>query len=355
MRKVIHLDVDAFFASVEQRDKPHLRGKPVIICHFNSGRGVVSTASYEARKYGVHSAMPTFQAKKLCPRGYFVTPDFEKYQQASNQLYNIFSQYTDTIEGAGIDEAYLEVTTNKKGIPSATWVAQDIRYQAYKETGLTVSAGVSCNKLLSKIASDFQKPNGLTVIQPKDAALFLKDLPVRKMPGIGPVTESYCHGLGIKKIGDFLRYELAVLEEFFGNSAQDYQSSAQGIDDRPLVTESEPKSCSIEDTLASDIQGKEAALPILESLAKRLEERLNECGYCGRTVTLKVKYEDHSLTTRRQTVNSIVSDWRTIYHTAGELLDKTQINTRPVRLLGIGVSQLYENHQAPPIQLKLFE
>lgn len=355
MRKVIHLDVDAFFASVEQRDRPELRGKPVIICHFNSGRGAVSTASYEARKYGIHSAMPTFKAKKLCPRGHFIAPDFDKYQLASSQIYNIFYQYTDQIEGAGIDEAYLDVTTNKKGIPSASWIAQDIRYQVYKETGLTVSAGVSSNKLLAKIASDFQKPNGLTVVKPENAVTFLQNLPIRKMPGIGPVTESYCHGLNIKKIGDFLRYEVAVLEEFFGNSASDYYLSAQGIDNRPIITESEPKSCSIEDTLASDIQGKEAALPVLESLARRLEERLAESGYCGRTVTLKVKYDDHSLTTRRQTLSSVASDWRTIYSVVEDLLEKTQINTRPARLLGIGVSHLYENHLAPPIQLKLFE
>jgi len=355
MRKVIHIDVDAFFASVEQRDRPYLIGKPVIICNINSGRGVVSTASYEARRYGVTSSMPAFLAKKLCPRGYFIAPDFDKYQAVSNQLYNILYQYADVVEGAGLDEAYLEVNPNKKGIPSATWVAQDIRYQFYKETGLTASTGVSSNKLVAKIASDFQKPNGLTVVRPEEAASFLRDLPIRKMPGIGPVTESYCHGLNIKKIGDFLRYDTQVLEEFFGNSAMYYHLSAQGIDDRPLTTHSEPKSCSIEDTLERDIQGKEAALPILESIAKRLERRLAEDDYCGRTVTIKVKYDDHSLTTRRQTLPSVASDWRTIYNVVGDLLDKTQINIRPARLLGIGVSQLYENNLAPPIQLKLFE
>jgi len=355
MRKVIHIDVDAFFASVEQRDRPYLIGKPVIICNINSGRGVVSTASYEARKYGVHSAMPVFRAKKLCPRGYFIAPDFDKYQTASNQLYSILYQYSDLVEGAGLDEAYLEVNPNKKGIPSATWVAQDIRYQFYKETGLTASTGVSSNKLVAKIASDFQKPNGLTVVRPEEAAAFLKNLPIRKMPGIGPVTESYCHSLNIKKIGDLLRYDIQVLEEFFGNSAGYYLSSAQGIDDRPLVTYSEPKSCSIEDTLGADILGKEAALPIMESIAKRLEIRLAEDDYCGKTITIKVKYEDHSLTTRRQTLVSVASDWRTIYDVSADLLDKTQINTRPARLLGIGVSQLYENNLAPPIQLKLFE
>lgn len=355
MRKVIHFDIDAFFASVEQRDRPHLQGKPVIICNFNFGRGVVSTASYEARKLGVHSAMPTFKAKKLCPRGYFIAPDFEKYQIVSNQLYSIFYEFTDIVEGAGMDEAYIEVTTNKKGIPSATWIAQDIRYRAYQETGLTVSAGVSSNKLLAKIASAYQKPNGLTVIRPEQATAFLKEMPVRKMPGIGPVTESYCHTLGIKKIGDFLKYDPRILEELFGRSGADYYLSAQGIDNRPLVTHSDPKSCSVEDTFAQNILGKALALPIIESLAKKLEERLADAGYCGKTLTLKVKYEDHSLVTRRQTLPTITNDWRTICAAASDLLEKTQINSVPVRLLGLGISQLYELTNMPPIQPTLFE
>lgn len=355
MRKIIHFDIDAFFASVEQRDKPHLRGKPVIVCHFNYGRGVVSTASYEARKYGIHSAMPTFQAKKLCPRGYFITPDFDKYQQVSNQLYAILYQYTDTIEGAGLDEAYIDVTINKKGIPSATWIAQDISYHFFKETDLTLSAGVSYNKLLAKVASDYSKPNGLTVIKPGFGKDFLAQLPVRKLPGIGPVTESYCHSLNIKVVGDFLRYDLHVLRELLGKAADDYQASAQGIDNRPLVTESEPKSYSMEDTLTQNIQGIPAALPIIESVAKRLEARLLEDGYCGRTLTVKVKYDDHSQTTRRQTLQTAISDWRTMYSVAEELLTKTQINTRPARLLGLNISQLYKRDAAPPNQLKLFE
>lgn len=355
MRKVIHIDIDAFFASVEQRDKPHLQGKPVIICHFNFGRGVVSTASYEARQFGVHSAMPTFQAKKLCPRGYFITPDFEKYQEVSSQLYAILRQYSDDIEAAGMDEAYIEVTRNKKGIPSATWIAQDIRYQFYKETQLTVSAGVSNNKLVAKIATDFQKPNGLTVIRPEEAKKFLEKLPVRKMPGIGPVTESYCHSLNIKTLGDFLKYDISVLREFFGKSADWYQDAAQGLDDRPLEIESEPKSYSVEDTFSEDIVDPLVASAALTNLAQRLETRLQEDGVCGRTIVLKVKYEDHSSSTRRQTLQTTVSDWRTIAETACNLMSKTQIGARPVRLLGIAVSQLFNITEAPPNQLRLFD
>lgn len=354
-RKIIHFDIDAFFASVEQRDRPNLQGKPVIICNFNFNRGVVATASYEARKLGIFSGMPTFKAKKLCPRGYFITPDFEKYQQVSQQLYSILHEFTDLVEGAGMDEAYIEVTSNKKGIPSATWIAQDIRYKMFKETGLTISAGVSNSKLLAKIASDYQKPNGLTIIRPESATTFLRDLPVRKLPGVGPVTESYCHTLNIKTIGDFLKFDLLILEDLFGKSGLDYYLSAQGIDDRPLVIHSDPKSCSVEDTFSSDVLGKEAAMPALEILAKKLEERLIEAGYCGRTLTLKVKYENHSQVTRRQTLPAAINDWRTLYMAACDLLDKTQINTVPARLLGLGVSQLFEIGQHPPFQPTLFE
>lgn len=355
MRKIIHIDIDAFFASVEQRDKPHLRGKPVIICDFNFGRGVVSTASYEAREYGIRSAMPTFQAKRLCPRGYFISPDFEKYHEVSGQLYNILRQYTDEIEAAGMDEAYIEVTCNKKGIPSATWIAQDIRYQFYKETELTVSAGVSNSKLLAKIASDFRKPNGLTVVEAEKAQAFLANLPIRKMPGIGPVTESYCHSLNIKVIGDFLKYDLSILREFFGKSADWYQGAARGLDDRPLEIESDPKSYSVEDTFSQDIVNISKATEVLTTLSQRLEARLQEDNICGRTIVLKVKYDDHSSATRRQTLRTTVSDWHTIAETAIGLLSKTQVGSRPVRLLGIAVTQLFDSSEAPPNQLRLFE
>jgi len=340
MRKIIHFDIDAFFASVEQRDKPYLLNKPVIICHFNNGRGVVSTASYEARKYGVRSAMPTFQAKKLCPRGFYIAPDFEKYQTISSQIYDIYYQFTDNIESAGLDEAYLDVTTNKKGLPSAIWVAQDIRYRVFKETGLTISAGVSYNKLLSKIASDFQKPNGLTIIRQKEAMPFLKKLPVRKIPGIGPKTESICNSLNIKTIGDFLKFTPENLSTLLGNSGSYYHLAAQGIDERPLEINNKPKSFSVEDTLNYDIIGVQAILPVLSDLAKRLERRLTEDNYIGKTITLKIKYEDHSQITRRQTLDHHTNNWETIFDTARELLSRTQINITPVRLVGLNVSQL---------------
>jgi DNA polymerase-4 len=251
-RKILLADLDAFFASVEQRDKPALRGKPVIVCGYNN-RGVVAAASYEARAFGIHSAMPVFQAKKLCPKGYYVVPDFEKYERASHQVYEIFYNYTDIVEGAGLDEAYLDVTINKKGIPSALWIAQDIRYEVFRETGLTLSVGVAPNKLVAKIACDFNKPNGITVVAPEQVKDFLKDLPVGKIPGIGPRTESICWSFSIKKISDFLKFDEETLGQWFGSSGPYFRLCAQGIDNRQLSIGQERKSCGIEDTFGSDI------------------------------------------------------------------------------------------------------
>ena len=348
--------MDCFFAAVEQRDRPQLRGKPVIICGLTGGRGVVATASYEARQFGVKSGMPGFKARKLCPRGYFIAPDFEKYREASDKVYDIFYRYTNIIEPAGLDEAYLDVTRNKRGIASAKWIAQDIRYEVYKETGLTVSAGVAPNKLVAKIASDFQKPNGLTVVSPEQVYAFLKDLPVRKIPGIGPVTEGICWSCNIRKISDFLKYDNETLEEWFGSSGPAYRLRAQGIDNRPLVLNRIRKSCGIEDTLPQDIHFREDAYPILEDLAKRLEGRLLDSNTCGRTVTLKVKYSNYQLITRRQTLPTPINDWRTLLHTAKELLEQSELGQRGVRLLGIAVSQLQHGlTDPPPFQPKLFE
>jgi DNA polymerase-4 len=356
VRKIIHLDLDSFFASVEQRDRPYLRGKPVIVCNFNNGRSVVSTASYEARAYGVHSALPAYKAKKLCPKGYFITPDFDKYRAVSDQVYEIFYNYTDAIEPGGLDEAYLDVTCNKFGIPSAAWVAQDIRYDVYKETGLTISAGVAPNKLVAKIASDHQKPNGLTVVNPADVEDFLRDLPVRKIPGIGPVTESICWGCKIKKISDFLKYDEVTLELWFGKNGPAFRNCALGIDDRPVSANRVRKSCGIEDTLPHNIYKREEALQKLESLAKELEKRLQHENVSGRTVTLKVKYKNFQSITRRQTFNGFVSDWRTIFLAAKDLLHQTELGIRGVRLLGIAISQLQQGTGDPPaFQPLLFE
>lgn len=354
LRKILHLDLDAYFASVEQRDKPHLRGKPVIVCGYNY-RGVVSTASYEARKFGIHSAMPVFRAKQLCPRGYFITPDFQKYEQTTHQIYEIFHQYTDIVEGAGLDEAYLDVTINKKGIPSASWIAQDIRYEIFKRIGLTASAGVGPNKLVAKIASDFQKPNGLTVVPPSQVLDFLKDLPIRKIPGIGPRTESICWSYGIKKISDFLKYDDDILFEWFGKSGAIYKLSAQGIDDRPLVTQWERKSCGIEDTFEFDLRSKEEAVKRLKDLSVKLEKRLADDGVCGRTIVLKVKYNDFRQITRRKTLTGAISDQYSIFNNILSLINQTEIGKIPVRLLGISLTQLQAGNEPGVIQPLLFE
>lgn len=357
MRKIIHLDLDSFFASVEQRDRPALRGKPVIICGFNNGgRGVVATASYEARQYGIKSGMPGFMAKKACPFGYFIAPDFEKYRKASDAVYEIFHHYTDQIEAAGMDEAYLDVSYNKYGICSATWIAQDIRYEVYEKTGLTVSAGVGQNKLIAKIASDHQKPNGLTVVPPGTEYDFLKDLPVRKIPGIGPVTESKCWSCNIKTIGDFLKYDDETLNLWFGKSGPVFREYAHGIDDRELVLHSIPKSCGIEDTLSYNIKENYEVIRYLEDLAKRLEKRLINENISGRTVTLKVKYDDFQLITRRHTLPIFINDWESILDVAKQLIPCTEVGKRAVRLLGLSVSHLQHGlADPPPFQPLLFE
>lgn len=356
VKKIIHLDIDAFFASVEQRDNPHFRNKPVIVGGVR-GRGVVSTASYEARNFGIHSGMPMYRAKKLCPRGYFVEPNFDKYQQTSNTVYDIFYSYTDTIEAAGLDEAYLDVTVNKKGIPSATWIAQDIRYDVYKQTGLTISAGISNNKLISKIASDFCKPNNFLTILPETAQAFLADLPVRKIPGIGPVTESACFRYNIRKISDFLKIDFDILSTWFGTSAEYFVACAQGIDTRELSTENVPKSYSIEDTLPDDIVGIESAKEILFDLSNHLVAKLRLDNIFGKTITVKIKYHDFQSITRRMTLDTPTQDFQIIFDTACSLLNTTEIATTPVRLLGVGVTQLffYAPDDLPPFQPKLFD
>lgn len=355
-RKIIHFDLDSFFASIEQRDRPHLRGEPVIICSFNGGRGVVSTASYEARKYGVHSSMPGYQARKLCPQGYFIAPDFEKYREVSDAVYDIFYKYTNIVEPGGIDEAYLDVTCNRYGIPSARWVAEDIRYEVYKETGLTISAGVAPNKLVAKIASDYQKPNGLTVVKPDNVREFLSELPVRKVPGIGPVTESKCWSCKIFRIKDFLSYDEDTLYKWFGSSGYYYRDCALGIDDRALVTHRVPKSCGTEDTLAHDVKDIESALPILKNIAKRVEQRLVNDKISGRTITLKLKYSNFQQITRQTTLPVPICDAHSMFESAKKLLQFTELGRRSARLLGISVSQLSDGLiDPPPIQPLLFE
>lgn len=339
-RKIVHVDMDAFYASVEQRDRPELRGKPVIVGGPRKERGVVCTASYEARKFGVRSAMATARAARLCPQGIFIRPNMKKYAAVSAKIRQIFFEVTDLVEPLSLDEAYLDVTENHWNEPSATRVAERIRMRIRETTGLTASAGVAPNKFLAKVASDLKKPDGLTVIAPRMVADFVRELPVRKVPGIGKVTESVCKRLGIRNCGDFLRYPIEDLLRHFGALGEHLHDYAQGIDRRPVVVDQERRSCGIEDTFARDLLSLAEIEAQLSRLAFGLERRLAEANVRGRTITLKVKYSDFSVRTRRRTLGRYVRDSATIEQVGRELLVETEAGQRPIRLLGLSVCGL---------------
>lgn len=339
-RKIIHVDMDAFYAAVEQRDRPELRGKPVIVGGPPDSRGVVCTASYEARTFGVHSAMPSSQAYRKCPQGVFLPPDFPRYSAVSRQVREVFQSVTDLVEPLSLDEAYLDVTRNALGEPSATRVAEEVRRRIYETTRLTASAGVAPNKFLAKIASDMRKPDGLFVIRPQDVGAFVKDLPVRKIPGIGHVTERHCHDHGIKVCSDFLQYTEAELAAKFGKAGHWFHQLARGIDRRPVLVDRLRKSQSVEDTFATDITSREDVVTELERLVTTLEGRLLRSDTCGRTVTLKVKYADFTIATRSRTLELAVQTRDALLREGVELLALTEVGKRPIRLLGIGVSNL---------------
>ena len=345
-RKVIHVDMDAFFAAVEQRDRPELRGKPVIVGGSPQGRGVVSTASYEARRFGVHSAMPCSRAFRLCPQGIFLRPRFEAYQAVSNVVRAIFHDHTDLVEPVSLDEAYLDVTQNRHGIPSATEVAERIRREIFEQTSLTASAGVGPNKFIAKVASDMNKPDGLMVVPPARVREFLERLPVKKIPGIGPVTGRRCEELGIRSCCDFLKFDDTQLLRVFGKSGRHFLRLARGLDPRPVVADSERKSVSIEDTFPEDLIAPDESLAALEQLARGLEERLEKHGLLGRTVVLKVKYGDFRQITRQRSLGIAIRSRRSLLATARELLLETEVGRKPVRLLGLGVTHLLSDEEA---------
>ncbi|MFH0945357.1 MAG: DNA polymerase IV [Planctomycetota bacterium] len=345
-RKVIHVDMDAFFAAVEQRDRPELRGKPVIVGGSPHGRGVVSTASYEARRFGVHSAMPCSRAFRLCPQGIFLRPRFEAYRAVSDVVRAIFHDHTDLVEPVSLDEAYLDVTRNRHEIPSATGVAERIRREIFEQTSLTASAGVGPNKFIAKVASDMNKPDGLTVVPPGQVREFLEHLPVKKIPGIGPVTGRRCEEFGIRSCGDFLRFDETELQRLFGKSGRHFLLLARGLDPRPVVADSERKSVSIEDTFPEDLKSLDDALVALDKLANGLEGRLEKHGFSGRTVVLKVKYGDFRQITRQRSLGIAVRSRKSLLATAMELLPETEVGRRPVRLLGLGVSHLLDDREA---------
>ncbi|QEN07618.1 DNA polymerase IV [Oceanispirochaeta crateris] len=355
MRKIIHVDMDAFYASVEQRDNPSLRGKPVVVGGPPNSRGVVSTCSYEARVYGIHSAMPSVQAYKLCPHAIFVSHhNFEKYKEASDIIRSIFFRYTDLVEPLSLDEAYLDVTENKVNNPSATMIAQEIRQKIYEETQLTASAGVSFNKFIAKIASDIQKPNGMTVIRPQEAEEFIEKLSIRKFWGIGKKTEARMKSMGIENGFDLKKLEMYELLEAFGKSGSYYYNAVRGIDNRPVVPERRRKSLGRENTFTSDLTDSGEIMSELEQISARIEEDLKRQNLQARQLTLKVKYHDFRLCTRSVQSPTALKNKDDIISLVPGLLKKTDAGAIPVRLLGLSLGKLQGDlYKEPEAQMEL--
>jgi DNA polymerase-4 len=338
MKKIIHLDMDAFYASIEQRDNPSLKGKPVIVGGDPDRRGVVATCSYEARKYGIHSAMPSKTAIRLCPHAIFVFPRFEAYKNVSKQFLHICADYTDLIEPLSLDEAFLDVTENKKNIAFATSIAEEIRSRIFSEIGLTVSAGVSYNKFLAKIASDINKPNGIAVIRPSEAEKFLETLPIGKFYGIGKVSEKKMIALGINNGHDLKKMDLETLTKHFGKAGKFYYDIVRGIDTRLVTPYRERKSYGRETTLNEDILDIDLIKSILNNIAVELESAFKRKNMKGRTVTLKIKYHDFQQITRSRTLDRPIDTASEMLNEVYALLDHTDAGRKKIRLLGISIS-----------------
>jgi len=349
-RQIIHLDMDAFYPAVEVLDNPELRGKPVIV-GGSRNRGVVSSASYEARKFGVHSAQPMATAMRLCPHGIYLPVRMSRYQEVSDQIFEIFRRFTPLVEGVSIDEAFLDVTGSVRLFGKPEDIARKIKETVFKETGLTVSAGVAPSKFVAKIASDMDKPNGLTVVHPDRVRDFLDPLPIRKMWGVGKVTQEALERLGIHTFRDLSQMPVEELEKQFGKHGMKMHLLSMGIDEREVVPEHDAKSIGHEDTFEKDIIDLGLAKKELLSLAHRVAHRLRQDKVTGETVTLKVKYSDFTLITRSTTLSEATDDASVVYSTACALLEKTAVGKRPVRLLGISISNLSSDSES---QLSLF-
>jgi DNA polymerase IV len=338
-RKIIHIDMDAFYASVEQRDNPELRGKPVAVGGSRE-RGVVAAASYEARKFGVHSAMPSITAKRKCPDLIFVSPRFDAYKAISLQIREIFAEYTPIIEPLSLDEAYLDVTENLKGILSATHIAEDIRSRIRAETELTASAGVSYNKFLAKLASDHRKPDGLFVITPAMGPAFVENLPVRKFHGVGPATAKKMKRLAIEIGLDLRAQTLAFLQEHFGKAGAYYYGVARGVDERPVRADRIRKSVGAENTFAEDLFTYEAARDALQDIIDKVWRYCEGSGLRGRTVTLKVKFANFQQLTRSRTGQVQIGTRSELEQLGNALLEPLFPVAKGVRLLGVSLSSL---------------
>ena len=342
-RRIIHIDMDAFYASVEQRDNPYLRGKPVIVGGDHHSRGVVATCSYEARKYGIHSAMPSQTAYKRCPYAIFVRPRFDAYHQVSSRIREIFYRYTDLVEPLSLDEAYLDVTENKKNIKYATQIAKMIKEDIYKEVGLTASAGVSYNKFLAKLASDYNKPSGLTVITPENKQQFLDELPIDKFFGIGKVTARTLRNLGINSGYDLRGLDIRQLESVFKNRGYTFYQLARGIDYRPVEPYRERKSVGAETTLGYNLSiDEEEVLDILNEICEEVAERLYFSKKMGKTITLKIKHDDFTQITRSISVEHPINKHGDIRTHIYNLLKNVNIDDKKIRLLGVTVSNLID-------------
>ncbi|KPF41268.1 DNA polymerase IV [Rhizobium sp. AAP43] len=339
LRKIIHVDMDAFYASVEQRDNPELRGKPLAV-GGSAARGVVAAASYEARRFGVHSAMPSVTAARKCPELIFVPPRFDVYKAVSQQIREIFAEYTALIEPLSLDEAYLDVTENHKGMEIATEIALEIRAKIKVVTGLNASAGISYNKFLAKMASDLNKPNGQAVITPKNGPAFVEALPVKKFHGVGPATAERMKRHGIETGADLKAKSLQFLTEHFGKSGPYFYGIARGIDHRQVRPDRIRKSVGAEDTFAVDIDSLDLGRRELKPLAEKVWRYCEAHGIRGKTVTIKVKYSDFTQATRSRTSTQPFSGLADIVDTAEELLESVHPFKRPVRLLGVTLSSL---------------
>ncbi|MGY5846069.1 DNA polymerase IV [Salegentibacter sp. HM20] len=338
LRKIIHIDMDAFYASVEQLDNPELQGKAIAV-GGSSQRGVVAAASYEARKFGVKSAMSSVLAKRNCPQLIFVKPRFERYREISQRIRQIFLEYTDLVEPLSLDEAYLDVTENKKGNPSATLIAKEIRAKIKEKTGLNASAGISINKFIAKIASDYNKPNGQKTVNPEEVEEFLEALDIRKFHGVGKVTAEKMYMLGIFTGKDLKQKSLEYLSGKFGKSGAHYYNVVRGVHLSEVKPNRIRKSLGAERTFNENISSEIFMLERLENIAEEIERRLTRSKVAGKTVTLKIKYSDFSLQTRSKTISYYISSKELILEIAKELLYQEKMKNS-VRLLGISLSNL---------------
>ncbi|MDR1417115.1 MAG: DNA polymerase IV [Prevotellaceae bacterium] len=351
-RKIIHIDMDAFYASVEQRDNEAYRGKPLAV-GYSELRGVVAAASYEARAYGVHSAMPSVTARRKCPHLIFVAPRFDVYQAVSMQLRAIFLDYTDLVEPLSLDEAYLDVTVNHKNIPSATIIAKEIQRRIYEETGLRASAGVSYNKFLAKIASDYKKPNGFFTILPQEAEKFIEALKVERFFGVGKVTAQRMNACGIFTGIDLKSRSEAELVRIFGKAGRTFYENARGVDLREVKPNRITKSVSAENTFLSDKDSLMLLNVELHHLANEVMQRMKEESFYGKTITVKVKYADFKTITRSKTFPHRVTNFQFLWGAAKEILKQVDLSQQKVRLLGLGVSNASDEQEKKYEQLEL--